>query len=162
MGSTVAAAAVADAVEVTVANVVGMAMMTLDELDGGSGHDAARIPPPQAQRGVPGGVLAGPERHVVTPRRWRGAAAVAPLAVARGPVVSALVRAIVGHVVAALEAGPVEGGDWVLGRLGYLGGWEGCCVVWVAKLVVNHAGDEWRSCWWRVVSVLIRMFDGVR
>lgn len=38
---------VAEAVEVTVENVVGVAVMTVEELelDGGKGHDAARMLP---------------------------------------------------------------------------------------------------------------------
>lgn len=59
MGSTVAVA-VAEAVDVTVESVVGVAVMTIEELvlDGGSGQEAARMPP---------------RPSVVLPAAWRAA-----------------------------------------------------------------------------------------
>lgn len=73
-GALVSAAAVlvAEAVEVTVAKVVGVAVTTVDELelDGGSGHDAAKMPP---------------RPSVVLPAAWRPASTMSRLAAAPSP-----------------------------------------------------------------------------
>lgn len=63
-------------------------------------------------------------------------------------------RTVVGHVVAALNARPVEGCHGVLCGLSDLRGWECACVVWVAEPVGDHAGDEWCGCGGRMISML--------